>query len=103
MNTKLASQSYLIQIDLAKAAEKKKARVNIDTLKRLLGGTGIELDPSYSPVCINPQQHRFVVRGEATSEARRRAEQRFGTDVKFFSDGRVQPITANGKKREAAD
>lgn len=91
------AQRYLIQIDLAEAAVAKNRRVDLQAMQRLLDHTGIELDAKYAPICINPQQRRFVVRGEATSEARDRAEKTFGADVKFFSDGRVQPMT--GGKR----
>jgi hypothetical protein len=94
MSTKPAAQRYLIQIDLA---EKPNARVDLSVLQRLLDRTGIELDAKYAPVCINPQQRRFVVRGEATLEARQRAEKKLGADVKFFSDSRVQPM-AGGKR-----
>ncbi len=97
MNRSATVQRYLIQIDLTESAAKKNARVDLNTLQRLLDRTGIALDSKYAPVCINPRQRRFVVRGEATLEARHRAEQLLGSDVKFFSDGRVQPL-ANGKK-----
>ncbi len=91
------AQRYLIQIDLAEAAMQKNTRVDLQVMQRLLDHTGIELDARYAPVCINPGQRRFVVRGDATLEARHRAEQQFGADVKFFADSRVQPL-ANGKK-----
>ncbi|MEK7726856.1 MAG: hypothetical protein AAB354_00515 [candidate division KSB1 bacterium] len=86
------AQRYLIQIDLAEAALQKNARVDLSVMQRLLDRTGIALDSKYAPVCINPQQRRFVVRGDATLEARHRAEELLGPDVKFFSDGRVQPL-----------
>lgn len=97
MSAESASQRYIIQIDLPKAAPKKQARINIETLQRALAGTGIELDTGYAPVCINPQQHRFVVRGLATTKAKQLAERKLGADVKFFADARVQPTT-NGRK-----
>lgn len=97
MSTKLASERYLIQIDLGNAGTETRARVDLDTVQRVLAGTGIELDSSYAPVCINLQQQRFVVRGLATMAARLRAEKKLGSDVKFFSDGRVQPMRAGGK------
>ncbi len=100
MSTKPEAQRYIIQIDLPNAAQKKNARVDLDLLKHLLEDTGIELDSNYAPVLINPQQRRFVVRGEATAVGRQRAEQKLGTNVKFFSDGRVQSMTANRKKAQ---
>lgn len=97
MSAESEAQRYIIQIDLPSAAPTKQARVNIDTLQRALAGTGIELDSKYAPVCINPQRHRFVVRGLATTEAKQLAERKLGSEVKFFADGRVQPI-ANGMR-----
>lgn len=98
MNAELESQRYIIQIDLPPAASSKTARVNVATLQRALAGTGIQLDPSYAPVCINPQQQRFVVRGLATTAAKQRAEKKLGPVVKFFADGRVQTLANGGKK-----
>ena len=86
------AQRYLIQIDLAESATQKNARVDLSLLQRLLDRTGIALDSKYAPVCINPQQRRFVVRGDATIEARHRAEQLLGHGVKFFADSRVQTM-----------
>ena len=97
MKQNALAQRYLIQIDLAEAALKKSPRVDLQAMQRLLDHTGIELDAKYAPICINPQQRRFVVRGAATLEARHRAEKTFGADVKFFSDNRVQPM-AGGKR-----
>ena len=33
-------------------------------------GTAIELDESYGPICVNPKERRFVVRGFATGAAK---------------------------------
>lgn len=93
MNMRPETQRYIIQIDLPNAAPKKNPRVDLNILKKIFKDTGIELDANYTPVLINPQQQRFVVRGEATAEGRQRAEHKLGTNVKFFSDGRVQPTT----------
>lgn len=86
------AQRYLIQIDLAETAVTKNRRVDLQAMQSLLDHTGIALDAKYAPVCINPQQRRFVVRGDATLEARHRAEQLLGHGVKFFADSRVQTM-----------
>ena len=91
-----SARNYIIQIELSQSNGLGK-RVDINTVKRMLDGTGIELDSNYGPHCINPQQRRFVVRGVATNEARRLAEQRFGNEVKFFADSRVEAISAQRK------
>ena len=95
MNASNAAQNYIIQLDLPNGRSKKSGRLDMKTVLRLFDGTGIELDANYGPILINPQERRFVVRGLATSESRQRAEQRLGKDVKFFSDGRVQPMKTN--------
>jgi len=57
----------------------------------LFAGTGVRLDDSYGPLLIDPGRGRHVVRGEATPEARRRAEAIPG--VQFFSDVRQAPMS----------
>ena len=86
------AQRYLIHIDLAEVVAQNNARVDLSRLQRRLDRTGTALDPKYAPVCINPQQRRSVVRGDATIEARHRAEQLLGPGVKFFADSRVQTM-----------
>ncbi len=99
MKMPVAPQRYIIQIDLA-PERVNSARATVGTpvdlkqLQRLLQGTGIELDKNYRPICVNAQQQRVVVRGQATPEARQRAEKMLGDGVKFFSDGRVQMASA---------
>jgi len=95
MKMPVAPQQYIIQIDFNSATRsargnKGAAAVEVSQLQRLLSGTGIELDASYRPVCINPQQQRFVVRGQATPDAKKRAERKLGEGIKFFTDARAQ-------------
>lgn len=57
----------------------------------LFTGTGVVLDDGYGPHLIDPSRGRHVVRGEATPEARRKAEAIPG--VQFFSDARQAPMS----------
>ena len=96
MNAVATKQYYLIQINLpatASNAVRGMPRADIESVETLLGDTGIELDQQYGPICINPQQQKFVVRGEATPEARHRVEERLGDQVRFFADPRVHPTS----------
>ena len=104
MKTPAAPQQYIIQIDLAPNGElsirnSAAAPVDLKQLQRLLDETGITLDANYRPICVNPQQQRFVVRGRATPEARLRAERKLGNGVRFFSDGPVQAMNVRQKSR----
>jgi hypothetical protein len=79
----MPSSRYIIQIDLPTTANQ-----NLDALAEELTGTGVELDRSYRPVCINPKLGRYVMRGTASPEARHAAERISG--IQFFSDVPVQ-------------
>jgi hypothetical protein len=59
-------------------------------VRSLLEPTGVELDASYGPICVNAKRGRYLVRGTATPEAKSKAEQIGG--VQFFMDGQVSPI-----------
>lgn len=83
----MPSSRYIIQIDLPTTANQ-----NLDALAEELTRTGIELDRSYRPVCINPKLGRYVMRGTASPEARHAAERISG--VQFFSDA---PVHGAGK------
>jgi hypothetical protein len=83
----MPSSRYIIQIDLPTTANQ-----NLDALAEELTGTGVELDRSYRPVCINPKLGRYVMRGMASPEARHAAERISG--VQFFSD---VPVHGAGK------
>jgi len=75
---------YVIQL------ERPGDRVDMEFVRDLLGGTGVELDAEYGPVPVNPTLGRFVVRGFASPEARALAERIPG--IKFFADARQQPV-----------
>lgn len=74
---------YVIQIDRPAEA------LTLDRARALLEPLGVSLDPSYSPVAINPKLGRFVVRGVATPDVRSEAERLPG--VRFFADAKVSP------------
>src|SRR5213079_3336282 len=74
---------YVIQL------ERPGERVDMEFVRALLGGTGVELDAEYGPVPVNPGLGRFVVRGFASPEARAVAERIPG--VRFFADARQEP------------
>lgn len=56
----------------------------------LFAGTGVRLDGSYGPHLIDAGRGRHVVRGEATPEARKKAEAIPG--VRFFADVPQAPM-----------
>ncbi|MGH7548120.1 MAG: hypothetical protein ACREMM_08090 [Gemmatimonadales bacterium] len=76
---------YIIQVD------RPGERVDMATMRALLGGAGVALDPDYGPIPINPQLGRYVVRGMASPDARARAEQIPG--VRFFADAVQEPAS----------
>jgi len=74
---------FLIQI------ERLDEKPGIQEVRALLEPLGVVLDTSYGPICVNPRLGRYVVRGEATKEAKGRAEKLPG--VSFFPDAKVSP------------
>src|SRR3989454_1877128 len=58
---------YIIQVD------RPGERVDMATIRSLLDGVGVTVDPDYGPVPINRQLGRYVVRGVASPDARERA------------------------------
>lgn len=61
-------QPWMIQVQL----EDKEAKTfTVLELKRRLKGSGVEVDPSYTPLRVAPG--RFVGRGFATEKAKRKA------------------------------
>jgi len=62
----------------------------MESVRKLLEGTGVEIDADYGPIPINPAIGRYVVRGKATLEARAKAEKISG--VRLFADTRVHPM-----------
>ena len=75
---------YLIQI------EQPEARADLTSIRRLLEQSGVRIDLSYGPYDVDPKRGRYVMRGWATPEGRKKAETIPG--VRFFADARVQPI-----------
>src|SRR2546430_13912741 len=57
---------YIIQVD------RPGERVDMSTIRALLDGVGVAVDPDYGPVPINPTLGRYVVRGVASPDARQR-------------------------------
>ncbi len=74
---------YLVQI------ERSGPPMGMRDIARLLGKAGVEVDPSYGPILVNPDLGRYVVRATASREAREAAESLPG--VQFFSDVTVKP------------
>ncbi len=60
-------------------------------IRALLDRVGVAVDPNYGPVPINPTLGRYVVRGDASPDARARAEQIPG--VRFFADAVQEPAS----------
>ena len=58
------STRYIIQVD------RPGERVDMATIRALLDGVGVAVDPDYGPVAINPKLGRYVVRGVASPDAR---------------------------------
>ena len=76
--------SVIIQVD------RPGGKLAMEAVRKLLAGTGIELDADYDPIAVNPAIGRYVVRGMATPTARAKAEKIPG--VRLFADARVQPM-----------
>lgn len=72
--------------------ERPKKKVNIEEAQSLLEPTGVKVDTSYKPVCVNPKLGRYVLRGLATDESKSKAEQIKG--VQLFRDVQVFPAKA---------
>lgn len=77
---------FMIQI------ERPKGKVSLEEARSLLETTGVEVDASYKPVCVNPKLGRYVLRGNATDEAKSKAEQIEG--VQLFRDSKILPAKA---------
>ncbi len=75
---------YIIQVDIP------VEKADLSAIRELLANTGVELDPDYGPILINPTLGRYVVRGFASPEARAKAEEIPG--VRFFADARQRPM-----------
>jgi hypothetical protein len=84
--TEQAVYRFLIQI------ERPHERVDMERVRALLEPAGVQIDPAYGPICINPKLERYVVRGTASEEARATAERIPG--VRFFRDSQITPAQA---------
>jgi hypothetical protein len=76
---------YIIQVD------RPGEQIDMAGLRALLDGAGVELDPNYGPIPVDPELGRYVVRGRASPDARARAELIPG--VRFFADARQEPAS----------
>jgi hypothetical protein len=74
---------FMIQI------ERPNQKLSMDGIHKLLAPTGLELDPDYGPIYVNPQRGRVVVRGKGTDKARAEAEKISG--IQLFRDQAVHP------------
>ena len=75
------SRQYIIQLNARHAS--------LDSLRSRLEKIGVNLDPEYGPINVNPVERNYVVRGWATPDARARAEKIEG--VTFFGDAKIAP------------
>lgn len=81
-------RKVIVQFELSKELP------TIPSAQKLLGPSGFELDESYGPICVNPVQKRYVVRGAASDQAI--AELRKLPGVAVFPDAKVEPIHKKG-------
>jgi len=84
MSPNQETSSVIIQVD------RPGGKLAMEAVRKLLEGTGIELDATYGPIPVNLAIGRYVVRGKATPAARAKAEKIPG--VRLFADARVQPM-----------
>ncbi len=84
MNEPTSEPTMIIQV------ERPGQKLDMAAVQRILEGTGIELDPAYGPILVNPQLGRHVVRGRVSPAARAKAAKISG--VLFFADVRQQAI-----------
>src|SRR5262249_31407676 len=78
-------RSFIIQID------GRPGGLGMSEVLELFRETGVEVDPGYGPIPVNPALGRYVVRGGADEAARGRAEAIPG--VRLFADARIQPTS----------
>jgi len=78
-------RSFIIQID------GRPDGLGMSDVLEMFRETGVEVDPEYGPIAVNPALGRFVVRGWADEAARGRAEALPG--VRLFADARIQPTS----------
>ena len=69
--------------------ERPGEELDMEKIASLLEPAGVQLDPSYGPINVNPKLGRHVVRGTATERAKTKAEKIKG--VRFFRDLRIAP------------
>jgi len=69
--------------------ERPGERLDITKISSILSETGVDVDPNYGPILVNPNLGRYVVRAWAEDTERKLAEQIPG--VQFFGDARIAP------------
>ena len=69
--------------------ERPEEKLDLEAAQSILAPSGVVLDASYRPVCVNPELGRYVLRGSATDKARSKAEKIEG--VRLFPDLKVRP------------
>lgn len=83
-SAKDGDEQFMIEI------ERPGEKLDMSVIIKMLESTGVKLDTSYGPFCINPKLGRFLVRGEASPEAQERVKKIPG--VRLFRDTKIQPI-----------
>ena len=83
-NIKTNSERFIIQID------SQDVKLDLDSVDKILFGTGIEIDHSYKPVCINSKINRYVVRGFVDSESQKKIKLMKG--IRLFPDSKVESL-----------
>lgn len=78
-------RNFIIQID------GRTGGLGMSDVLEMFRETGVEVDPEYGPIPVNPALGRYVVRGWADEAARGRAEAIPG--VRLFADPRIQPTS----------
>lgn len=74
---------FIIQI------EKPNSKLDLKDIKEILNDSGVQLDDTYGPYCVNPKLGRYVVKGTANTEAQNKLRNIPG--VKIFSDKKIHP------------
>jgi hypothetical protein len=69
--------------------ERPKRKLDLEAAQSILAPSGVVVDTSYRPVCVNPKLGRYVLRGTATDKARSKAERLKG--VSLFPDLGIRP------------
>jgi hypothetical protein len=76
-------EQVIIQVE--KPGQKK---LDMPSISKLLDDTGIKVDPSYGPFCVNPKLGHFVLRGFGTVDAQEKAKKNI-PGLTVFRDKRI--------------